>query len=110
MTFSTDSQENEEYSTFTISDGVFNDYEELWAIAKAAIMEALDDGTAHGYKGEWKEKVSILEHLDHASDHADEAFMAVKEIDPNLAQMHITHAICRLAMALCRLDQEGDKE
>jgi hypothetical protein len=80
--------------------------EELGQVMNAAcwaVTQAMIEGAEAGYAGKWMEQ-SSSEHLDHAFNHLSNT--ESKEMSGEELEMHLTHAICRIAMALIRLEDE----
>ena len=87
----------------------------VWAVRAAMI-----DGAEAGYVNEWREQ-SSNEHLGHAWKHVEDASRAMREQErvrsiPGEAEacndeatLHLTHALCRLAMTILRAEEEQGK-
>ena len=67
---------------------------ELNTAALSCIHDAMLDGLVHNYKGKWRDQ-SFETHLDHAIIHLS----ALKNLREGDEEDHLSHALCRLAMA-----------
>lgn len=96
--------------------GAIVDVSDVIIAATIAIRDAMTEGARAGYVNEWQEQ-DENEHLGHAWQHVIEASKnrrnceykterEMADFDSEF-EMHISHAICRLAM--CSLRHEEDK-
>jgi len=70
------------------------------AAAVRAVDGAMDDGDAHGYTDEWTRQPAS-EHLTHAMQHL------LDHMRGDTGDNHLAHALCRVAMALSRRNDEA---
>lgn len=69
---------------------ILSEFADLQEEVIDAIHDAMQDGIEHGYQGDWRD-INFEEHIDHAIMH----LVNIDKEDDD----HLSHAICRLAMA-----------